>query len=124
MLTTICENTARILRPTFLGTQVMSVSTGHALTGTRLKDTSPLPISSARITRMFGCPDCANADEEPKTQPMITKGKMNFLTTLMLVEQKQDCASDAAESQFWNCPDTLEKSRRWSGIRRTKVACC
>jgi hypothetical protein len=39
--------------------------------------------------RIFGCPDCASADEEPKTQPMITKGKMNFLKTLMLVEQNE-----------------------------------
>jgi hypothetical protein len=28
---------------------------------------------------MFGCPDCANAEEETKPQPMSTKGKTNFL---------------------------------------------
>ena len=61
---------------------------------------------------MFGCTDCANADEEAKAQLISTKGKTNFIKILRLVEQKSDCAGKAAEPQFPKFPDTLDKSRR------------
>ena len=31
---------------------------------------------------IFGCPDCANADEETKTQAMSTNGRRSFLKLL------------------------------------------
>jgi hypothetical protein len=61
---------------------------------------------------MFGCLDCADAEEEAKAQPTITKDKMNLLKILSLFEQKPDSTGDAAEPQFSNSPNTLEKSRR------------
>ncbi len=72
---------------------------------------------------IFGRPDCANAEEETKTQAISTRGRRNFLKILSLFEQKSDCDGLAAKPQFWNSPDTLEKSRR-SGIRTTSVASC
>jgi hypothetical protein len=42
--------------------------------------------------RIFGCPDCANADGKAKTQAMSTKGRRNLLKICSPFEQKSDCA--------------------------------
>jgi hypothetical protein len=41
--------------------------------------------------RIFGCPDCANAEEETKTHVMSIKGSRNFLKVRSRFEQKPGC---------------------------------
>jgi len=68
---------------------------------------------------MFGCTDCADAEEETKPPPMTTKGKTNFLKIPRGVEQKSDVPffyENRGTKFRKNLPDSLKifPLRLWS----------